>query len=116
MDATRSIVNTNNVILNRSCRDMGMGASYAENKFWNEDEVENYKDLNPSNSISFLFFSSLNGSHNPVPNLEISGSTLVEVRNCVHKEVMKYREATKRQWRNAMTKGGWWATKQDDNG
>uniref|UniRef100_A0A9I9EIF3 Uncharacterized protein n=1 Tax=Cucumis melo TaxID=3656 RepID=A0A9I9EIF3_CUCME len=28
MDAACSVVSTNNVILNRSCRDMGVGASY----------------------------------------------------------------------------------------
>ena len=28
MDAARSVVSTNDVILNRSCRDMGMGVPY----------------------------------------------------------------------------------------
>uniref|UniRef100_A0A9I9EKD0 Uncharacterized protein n=1 Tax=Cucumis melo TaxID=3656 RepID=A0A9I9EKD0_CUCME len=72
MDATHSVVSTNDVILNRSCRDMGVGASYVravqhrwlnkpsilgvnlvvvlardfqeEKKFWTKEEVENYKD------------------------------------------------------------------------
>uniref|UniRef100_A0A9I9EG17 Uncharacterized protein n=1 Tax=Cucumis melo TaxID=3656 RepID=A0A9I9EG17_CUCME len=64
MDAVRSVVSTNDVILNRSCRDMEVGASYnekmmmkissVEKKFWNEEEVENYK----GKFIVYLLYSS----------------------------------------------------------
>ena len=49
MDAARSVVSTNDVILNRSCRDMRVEASYMQMVC-----IRLELDLNPELTISFM--------------------------------------------------------------